>query len=53
MMPGFALHDEYKCTDTALRAVNLWVDGCADDDYIDRSVRIVEDVLFEVMEEAK
>jgi len=53
LMPSFALHDEYKCTDAALRAVNLWVDGCADDDYIDRSVRIVEDVLFEVMEEAK
>lgn len=53
LMPAFALHDEYKCTDAALRAVNLWVDGCADDDYIDRSVRIVEDVLFEVMGEAK
>ena len=53
LMPGFALHDGYKCTDAALGAVNLWVDSCADDDYIDRSIRIVEDVLFEVMEEAK
>lgn len=49
LMPSYCLHDEYHCTEPAIRAVNLWVDGCADDDYIERSVRIVNDVLSEVM----
>jgi dTDP-4-amino-4,6-dideoxygalactose transaminase len=45
LMPRYALPDEYMCAEPAMRALNLWVDDCADDDYIERSVHIINKAL--------
>jgi len=46
-MPEYCLRGEYSCTDTAMRAVNLWVENCADAAYIVRSVKLIEEALEE------
>ena len=45
LMPEYALDAQFKCADAALRAVNLWVDENADDEYIGGSVEIVKEAL--------
>jgi len=47
LMPEYCLRGEYSCTDTAMRAVNLWVENCADAAYIVRSVKLIEEALEE------
>ncbi len=47
LIPEYALRRDFRCTDAAMRAVNLWVDDVADEEYIRRSVRIIEEALEE------
>ena len=47
LMPEYCMRRDYFCTDTALRAVNLWVENCADAAYIMRSVKFIEEALEE------
>ena len=48
LLPEYALDLKFKCADPALRAVNLWVDKNAADEYIRRSVEIVKEALKEI-----